>query len=258
MFNFPPAIAASMWQDRDAAVYDAQVQEALVYRRLEAGDGAMLAALLAQMHFDTRKDGFGGLVLKEDVAAMALPRGMRLLEEGPVIDLHRVDEIRPPYTLTSFDSRGGHVFNFMCPLFNIPGFTVEALHLDVMHVLDLGVTQYLIGTVIMALIEGKFCKSDFMYVGMRWQANLKQLRLRLRAYYEGVKRERGKMSQIGRLSIPMRSTVATPRLKAKAAESRNLVDLLPLLCEEHQDCLGERGMYLKMSCTQLHTFYNSM
>ena len=120
-------------------MYDAQVQEALLYRRLEAGDGAMLAALLAHMHFDTRKDGCGGLAPKKDFPAMALPRGMRLLEEGPVIDLRRVDEIRPPYTLTFFDSRGGHVLNFMCPLFNIPGFAVVALHLDVMHVLVLGV-----------------------------------------------------------------------------------------------------------------------
>ena len=44
-----------------------------------------------------------------------------MLEEGPVVDLHRVAEIRPPCTLTFFNSRGDHGLNFLCPLFSIPG-----------------------------------------------------------------------------------------------------------------------------------------
>ena len=64
MFEFPPSMEASLWDDRNAAAYNEQVQEALVQRRLEAGDGGLLAALVGAMHFDTRKDGFGGLVLR--------------------------------------------------------------------------------------------------------------------------------------------------------------------------------------------------
>ena len=31
------------------------------------------------------------------------------------------------------------------PLFDIVGFSIEALHLDVMHVMDLGMSQFLLG-----------------------------------------------------------------------------------------------------------------
>ena len=64
MFEFPPSIDASLWPDRNAAAYNEQVQEALVHRRIEADDEELLAALVGAMHFDTRKDGFGGLVLR--------------------------------------------------------------------------------------------------------------------------------------------------------------------------------------------------
>ena len=87
----------------------------------------------------------------------------------------------------------------------------------------------------MALSEGKFCRPDFIYIGMRRHAILKHSRLRLRAYYKGVKRERGKMTAIGRLSLPMLSSVATPRLKAKAAESRNLVPSCPCFAKSTRD-----------------------
>ena len=258
MFNFPPSIAASTWQDRDAATYDEQVQEALVHRRLEAGQDGVLARLIEHMHFDTRPKGFGGLVLKADFPELRLTKGMRLLEDGPVVDLHQVADIRTPCTLSFFDCCGNHGLNFLCPLFSIPGFTIEALCLDVMHVLDLGVTQYLIGAVFRELIENNFCGSDFIYVDMRRTANLKALRVRLRTYYRGVRRERGRMTCIGRLSMPMLGPVANPRLKAKAAESRNLVPLLSVLCDEHPTCLGERGVFLKMCCLHLNSFYETM
>ena len=258
LFDFPASIAASAWRDRDAAGYNEQVLQALVHRRLEAGDGGVLARLLDALHFDTRPKGFGGLVIKADFPELALTKGMRLLEEGPVVDLHRVAEIRPPCTLSFFNCCGDHGLNFLCPLFSIPGFTIEALSLDVMHVLDLGVAQYLIGAVFRELIEHNFCRSDFVYIDMRRHANLKALRLRLRTYYKGVRRERGKMTAIGRLSLPMLSTVEKPRLSAKAAESRNLVPLLQVLCEENPNCLGERGVYLKMACKHLNSFYETM
>ena len=69
------------------------------------------------------------------------------METGPVFDLHRLEEVPTPCTLTFFDTKGDHGLNFVCPLFSIEGFNIQSLALDVMHVLDLGVTQHMVGRI---------------------------------------------------------------------------------------------------------------
>ena len=103
-----------------------------------------------------------------------------------------------------------------------------------------------------------FGRSDFPYVDMRRTANLKALRCCLRTYYKGVRRERGRMTVIGRLSLPMLSSLDKPRLRAKAADSRILVPRLQVLCDENPNCLGEHGVLLKMCCVHLNSFYDVM
>ena len=66
------------------------------------------------------------------------------------------------------------------------------------------------------------------------------------------------MSAIGNFTYAMLTSLQQPRLKAKAAESRNLVPLLPQLCEEHMACLGDRAANLTFACQALHSFYQIM
>ena len=66
------------------------------------------------------------------------------------------------------------------------------------------------------------------------------------------------MSAIGKLSMAMLTSFAQPRLKANAAETRNLVPLLPLLCEENATCIasmGRRGVHMRLCCQELVHFY---
>ena len=39
----------------------------------------------------------------------------------------------------AFELKGNHGLNFVAPMFSVPGFSISALTLDCMHVLDLGV-----------------------------------------------------------------------------------------------------------------------
>ena len=258
LWDFPASIAASEWPERDEGVYMEQIDRALVKRNVASRD--LLHALVTALKFDTRKDGWGGLVLLRDFVDLDLSRGMRLVEAGPVheLDKDKILAIALPAELTFFDCKADSGLSFVCPLFDIFGFSVQSLALDVMHVLDLGVTQYLIGAVFMRLVENNFAGVDMVYVGMRRHENMKQLRLRLGKYYKSLHRARGTMSAVGNLTYAMLSSVQQPRLKAKAAESRNLVPLLTQLCEEHFASLGDRAANLKCACEALHSFYQTM
>ena len=66
------------------------------------------------------------------------------------------------------------------------------------------------------------------------------------------------MSAIGRLTYPMLSSPAAPRLKAKAAETRNLLGLCPAICNENMDCLGDRKEYLVAAAIELAKVYQVM
>eukprot|EP00959_Pyramimonas_sp_CCMP1952_P463672 9485341-Pyramimonas_sp.AAC.1 len=104
--------------------------------------------------------------------------------------------------------------------------------------MDLGVAQYVIGATFHQLIKNNFSGSAATRKPARDRQCLLDLRRRIRAHYlaTGANRKRGAKSMIGRLTLKMFQPAkagSVPRLKAKAAESRNLVPLLPLLCQEH-------------------------
>ena len=127
-----------------------------------------------------------------------------------------------------------------------------------MHVIDLGIAQYLVGAVFMQLIESNFARADVPYVWMSRQANIVHLRRRMRVYYKTCRRARGTMSAIGRLTLKMLGSTTKPRLAAKAAETRNLVPLLAQLCGENREFLGDRAVHLIICCTELLRFYQTM
>ena len=67
---------------------------------------------------------------------------MGLVEDGILSDIHAVAEVPLPAVLTFFHTQGNHGLNFVCPLIVVPSFSINALTLDVMHVMDLGVPPY--------------------------------------------------------------------------------------------------------------------
>lgn len=164
-----------------------------------------------------------------------------------------------PITLSFFDVVGDHGLTFASPLFDITGFSIELIHLDVMHVLDLGVSQYLAGAVLRELVENNFCRSTAAYAEMRRFDCIKALRKHLASFYKEDVPERSTRSRIGRLTLPMLGTQrAKPRLHSKAAECRHLIPLLVKLCDDYSVFLGERGAYLRVCCKSMHDFYQTM
>jgi hypothetical protein len=221
-----------------------------VYRRDVTVD-AVLRRLLSKLRVD---DSIGGIGLLEPFRELQLPAGVRLLEAGPVTDIHRLDMIEVPAQLSFFDAKGDHGLNFICPLFSIPGFSIESLSLDMMHIMDLGVTQYVVGAVFRKLVDNNFARSTALRATRRRHDNMLHLRRRIKAFYKSQPGR--KATYINRISYAQLGTQKKPRLKAKAAETRHLVPLVKQLAAESHRFLGQKAAYLKAACDELSNFYN--
>ena len=256
LYEFPANIESSVWQRVDAAGYDAEVRRHVLKRWVTTT--AELEALVGALGFDGRKDAPAGLVTRVAYPPLELPKGARLLEHGELADIHMLASLEVPAELFFFDTQGESGLNFVCPLFEVEGFSIEALHLDVMHCMDLGITQLLIGKVFMLLVKNNFAWSRAPHAEMRLADNMKHLRRRIRQYYSEHPRGRGGMSASGRLTCPMLSKPAAPKLKAKAAETRNLLGLCPAICRENMEFLGDRKEYLVAAADELVKVYQVM
>ena len=131
----------------------------------------------------------------------------------PLVDLHTdLTTLRTPLTLAFFDPCGDHALNFLCPHFQIVGFTVECLVLDVMHVFDLGITQWLIGTIFFELIGQNAFASENRYALGQAMNNMIGLRRRMAAYYKTLPpRQRGRASRVGKITLKMLGKRSKPQ-----------------------------------------------
>ena len=101
----------------------------------------------------------------------------------------------------------------MSPLFSLPGFTMLFICIDVLHALDLGMAQEIIGNIFWESL-GTFAK------GKNKEAQLSDLQFKMKAHYSRMKT----MNRIGNLTRDMvRSEGKSPKLKAKGAETRHVV-----------------------------------
>eukprot|EP00959_Pyramimonas_sp_CCMP1952_P334434 7003845-Pyramimonas_sp.AAC.1 len=86
---------------------------------------------------------------------------MRLIHAGQVKDTHTVLQYVAdfPAQLTFFDRQNAVGLMHLAPIFGAVGFCIEMLALDAMHILDLGVSQFLVAAVLMHLLQANFAKS---------------------------------------------------------------------------------------------------
>ena len=259
LYDFPPQVVGSLWsgRKRDADLYRALVHDSMLVLDIETKE--QLDGIRGSLTFDDRlKDSYGGLCLM--AAAFGLPKGARLLEMGPVKDLHQLNDLEAPCKLHFFDSQGNHGLNFICPLFELEGFSIDALTLDVMHVLDLGITQVLIGRVFWLLLLGNFCGSPLDRAELVLQQNFRKLKQCMAAYYKARPSDAGTQSEINNLSIAMLGPRKQPKLASKAAEARHLLPICEQLLVEHNrpEVWGETGHMLLEAARALIDVYAVM
>lgn len=155
--------------------------------------------------------------------------------------LCRASNVDPDLLWTNFnDSAGWHATvwdhegycehlrrsNIELPeLFSVIGLRVEAVMVDVLHAVDLGVASHIIGNILAELLP-KF--------GSNHGAQLKELNRRINAWY---KQENIASRLQGPLTVDeIKGNHGWPKLKAKAAATRNLASFAKVLSQEF--CTG--------------------
>eukprot|EP00959_Pyramimonas_sp_CCMP1952_P072345 1510918-Pyramimonas_sp.AAC.1 len=76
------------WVPRDDAAYDAMLRRSTM--KSDVPSKEVLRQLMASMHFDDR---CGGYVTFRGFQPLALRKGCRLIDDGPVVDLHELEDI---------------------------------------------------------------------------------------------------------------------------------------------------------------------
>ena len=155
LFEFPASVEQSVWRPKDAADFAYRALASRTSRLVT--DPGTLQRLRAALVVDGRhKNPVSGRSLVADFPELGLAAGHRLLPEGEVVDVWQLQHLETPVELVFFNARGDQGLNAICPLFSVVGFSVEAVQLDAMHVLDLGVAQYLCGAVIRTLLAENY------------------------------------------------------------------------------------------------------
>ena len=124
-----------------------------------------------------------------------------------------------------------------------------------MHVFDLGILQWAIGSLLWALLLNNAWGSQRTHAELRLRDNLHGLRARMRRCYTKECKQSKKISRIHRLTLAMLSSRAVPRLKAKAAETRHLLPLAVKLTKEFPNKLGPKGFFLTGVIDKLNDIY---
>ena len=275
LLEFTTALGFKTWANNDKPCFCCSVDKASLYEfpatyrntRFEPLTAEAFAALVARslttvtfdepsflqlqrwLSFDTGSPG-----LRLLVPMAGLEAGARVLVGGDVVDLKALHELVPPVSIT-FLKPGGMLFlNFISELFSIVGFTIASLALDVMHVVDLGVLQWLVAAVFWALINGNFCGSAKIHLPQRHLDNILALNARMRAYYSVRKH----LTRIGRLTVHMLGPASDPRLHAKAAETRHLLGLAVTLVADHPAIFDGHNRYLAAAVGEMSGFFRVM
>ena len=130
------------------------------------------------------------------------------------------------------------------------GVRVECVTIDILHVMDQGVTSHIVGNILWILAIGRGL------LGGRTHADrIKKLAAHLKQWY---KETRCKSQIQGKLTIErLRTSAAWPKLKAKAAATRHLAEYILALMVQYSDesLHDQRALAL---CRVLVDFYKLM
>ena len=260
LFKHPKSLAEATWTRKDNTAYQNMLAASL--KTVHVPDRGALGRLLKGLRLDV---DFGGMGAWRNIPEFGLRRGWRVVENEHVNDIHKLSDIPVPeggVDLVFFDALNSNGLDLVCALLLIKGVTINMVHLDAMHIMDLGVTQLVVGQLFWVLCANNFARSAKRTKTMRLQDNLWHLRRRLKAFYKGLGpagREKSKIDKITyKMFQPAGKVTKYSRLRAKAAETRHLVPLLPMWCQENYQFLGPRKVHLFRTCTHLNDVYSAL
>jgi hypothetical protein len=197
------------------------------------------------------------------VHTVVLENGQRLLDG---------DRLHPSRTLRDIADFETQATPFMClfwrvanrktarvlhhsPLMNIPGVCMESYAIDILHTWHLGGIPKYNGTVLWNILRSDAYADQYqnrLYEEDRMHLKLLRLRSDLWLHYKEMQQTdpswHKKASQVWNITLKMLGKEVNPAVKAKASESRHLLDFCVKLVEVHQHHLeADVGRFLLIS-----------
>ena len=192
----------------------------------------------------------------------------RLVIGGDLTTIHGLESLAVPYTVWLFRQKKSTGYAGCSVMFNIPGvhnhgvdhFRLEYFVDCLLHTVDLGVAQRFIGTALLLILRRNCYGSECGALLGRMNDGCRLMRQDMRLYYRKLRQERfGKQGVTKIRKFSMKSFGADldrPCLKAKGAESRDLVDFAVDLLHRFEHVLGETGRLLVEAGESLQDFYS--
>ena len=136
------------------------------------------------------------------------------------------------------------------PLFQLPGFSLDFIAIDILHALDLGVTADIIGNVFFEFIKSGLCE------GTNKKAKVAHLWRMLKAHY-GTHKTPNRLQALTYEMI--KGDKKPPKMRTKGAETRSLVPFtLELSLQMHQAADTPHSLTVVQCCSGLMDFYQTL
>ena len=115
-------------------------------------DMATKARIIGLLFYDKRRTGRRGRTLRADVPDLGLLGGDRLEPSSFLMDVSSFEELSPPFRVLFWRQDNETLCKHRCPLFRVPGVSLQSLAPDTLHTLHLGVFKGFCATVLWAVI----------------------------------------------------------------------------------------------------------
>ena len=226
------------WRRVTQADYDAACSHCEIL--ITVNDTETLSAIRAALRFDKRNKGSHGRALRRDVYCVhtQLLAGDRLKPSRHLDDIFRfgIDRVFP-LVATFWRVARESIATHRNPLFGIPGFTVDRLLPDLLHVVYLGVAQNWVVASMWALF-----RADVWRTGSQ-PINILRLRAELAQYYR--RRRNDTITPVQMITEEMMGTSANPaRQPFKGAETTGLIDYCIGALQRYMPAGGGRELLL--------------
>ena len=232
-------------EDYDDACASCEFQVRIATRREQS-------LVLGQLRYDKRGHGCRGRGLSSAIPELGLLAGDRLEPSALLRDVSKFEAMEPPFSALFWRPSNETICKHRCPLFNIPGVSLNTLAPDALHTLYLGVYKSVCIAIFWSIIL-----SDALEVGLtaevRFEHTVMRIRHELWTWYKVKRRERPgeKFYELSDFTPNMLGTATHRCLSTKAAETGTLLEFARDLAHRLVHRLGETGPHLVRAANAL-------
>jgi len=182
---------------------------------------------LARLFYDKRSDGGRGRCLKADIPSLALKAGDRLEPSPSLPDVASFDGKRVyPFTVTFWRRAAETAARHRLPLFCIPGVGPDALCIDMLHCVFLGIAQAYLSTVFWRVMVSNPWRISATTIESFDSMACQRLHYDIMDFYASRRRIQHRpegTTELVDLSVSMLGSRTDAIFKAKGAETKSLI-----------------------------------